>query len=93
MREIHETSEPRTGIGAAITSVLGALVVGFAWVVFVAAVRWVLQLPPPVLGRLGAVLVVITGLAAMVIAFVNLEVELRRREQLPRRRWPDGGRS
>lgn len=70
----HETARDEDGagtlLGVALASVVGALL----WVLLILAIRWVLQLPPPALLRVGAVAGLFGGTVLIFVALVRVEL-------------------
>ena len=58
--------------GAILGLLVGAIIGGLLWVVIIAAVRWVLQLPPPALARLVGVTLLFAGTGIVFAGIVRL---------------------
>jgi amino acid transporter len=87
----HETPEQRTvSRGGLLAMLAAAFIGGLLWIVIIAAIRWVLQLPPPALARLAAVVLLFVGSGLVFGAIVRLEglrpPDVRRLERLHRER-------
>lgn len=73
----HETArDEEGGAGTLLAAALWAPVGGLLWVVIILAIRWVLQLPPPALIRLGAVAGLVAGTVLIFAALVRVELSV-----------------
>lgn len=74
------------GSNRVIGCALGALLAGLLWVVLVAVMRWVLQLPPEAVARFVAAGGLIAGTAIVVVALAQMEMTLPEYRERRRRR-------
>lgn len=83
----EEATVSRAGLLAMLAAAFGG---GLLWVVIIAAIRWVLQLPPPAVARLAGVVLLFAGSGIVFASIVRLErlrpPEQRRAERLHRER-------
>jgi hypothetical protein len=89
--EKHESAQGEDGTGLLVRAAVIAPLAGLAWVVFVLAVRWVLQLPPPTLVRLAAVVGLFAGAALIFVALVRVELSIPPTPDRSRGRRPARG--
>jgi hypothetical protein len=73
VRDREDEDGPGTLLAGALWAVVGALL----WVLIILAVRWVLQLPPPALVRLGAVVLLFAGTGLVFGALIQMELTIR----------------
>lgn len=74
----HEltTQDEEDGAGTLLAAALATVVGALMWVVIILAIRWVLQLPPPALLRLGAVAGLFGGTALIFVALARVELSI-----------------
>lgn len=83
--------EDESGSGTLLALALAAVVGALLWVGIILAIRWVLQLPPPSLVRLGAVAGLVGGSVLIFVALVRMELSIRPTPDRSRGRRPARG--
>ena len=84
-RDEHDEVGPLNLLAVCCAAVVGALL----WALIILAVRWVLELPPPALVRLGAVVLLFAGSAAVLFALIQVELAVAPSPDPTRGRRPD----
>lgn len=85
------SADEEDGAGTLLGAALATVVCALLWVVIILAVRWVLQLPPPALLRLGAVAGLFGGTALIFVALVRVELSIPPTPDRSRGRRPARG--
>jgi hypothetical protein len=65
------------GVGLLLSCTIAAVLAGMLWVLIILAVRWVLELPPPSLVRLAAVVALCAGSGLVFAGLAHLEITVR----------------
>jgi hypothetical protein len=85
----HESARDEDGGMKLLATACAAVVGALLWVLIILAVRWVLELPPPALIRLSAVVLLFAGSAVVLFALAQVELTVAPSPDETRGRRPD----